>query len=132
MSDTNNGSTIDTGTTEQPYTKLGIGPEDAAAASVAQSMAFSAQNEVDAYRNQATVNMVAMGTAYAKWLQNPMMSDKYSEVVEQTTLPVVEQPLERGFGGKVESPANVKSKVKPVSLSNKVFNLYMSSPNSSE
>lgn len=69
-----------------PSTKLGLTAEEAAGASIAQSIALAAQNEVDAYRNQNTVNMVAMGVAYAKWLQNPMLGQQYSEVVKSARL----------------------------------------------
>lgn len=69
-----------------PSSKLGLTAEEAAGASIAQSIALAAQNEVDAYRNQNTVNMVAMGVAYAKWLQNPTLSKQYSEVVNAARL----------------------------------------------
>jgi len=69
-----------------PSSKLGLTAEEAAGASIAQSIALAAQNEVDAYRNQNTVNMVAMGVAYAKWLQNPMLGQQYSEVVKSARL----------------------------------------------
>ncbi|MFC4656197.1 hypothetical protein ACFO3I_14370 [Rheinheimera marina] len=64
--------------------KLGITAEEAAGAAVAQSLSFAAQNEVDAFRNQNTVNMVAMGVAYAKWLQNPLLSAPYRSLVMST------------------------------------------------
>lgn len=69
-----------------PSSKLGLTAEEAAGASIAQSIALAAQNEVDAYRNQNTVNMVAMGVAYAKWLQNPMLGQQYGEVVKSARL----------------------------------------------
>lgn len=61
-----------------------ISVEDAAKASIVQSIAFAAQNDVDAWRNQNTVDLVAMGAAYAKWLENPVMSDQYEKIIEET------------------------------------------------
>ena len=87
----------------RPFCKLGVTPETAAAASTAQSIAFLTQNEVDATRNQNTVQMVAMGTAYAKWLQNPVMGDEFKKVVENTKLNT-KLPFERVFGSELESP----------------------------
>ncbi len=72
--------------TKQAATKLGLRAEDAAGAAIAQSISLAAQNEVDALRNQNTVNMVAMGVAYAKWLQNPILAQQYSEVVNTAWL----------------------------------------------
>ena len=126
MSGTNESTNNGTGSSEQPYTKLGIGPEDAAAASVAQSMAFSAQNEVDAYRNQNTVNMVALGAAYSKWLQNPMMAEQFSGLVEKTKLAGSEPSFENVFNAK----SDAKSKAKAMSLPARVFNHFLSSPDS--
>lgn len=60
--------------------------DDVTATSVAQSVAFSLQNEVDALRNQNTVNMVAMGSAYAKWLENPAMGQEFEKIIENTAL----------------------------------------------
>lgn len=90
-----------------PSSKLGLTAEEAAGASIAQSIALAAQNEVDAYRNQNTVNMVAMGVAYAKWLQNPMLSKQYSELVNSTRLSMGHQESDtiKAFAAGSESPA---------------------------
>ncbi len=72
--------------TKEASTKLGLTAEEAAGAAIAQSISLAAQNEVDALRNQNTVNMVAMGVAYAKWLQNPLLGQHYNEVVGTTRL----------------------------------------------
>lgn len=61
-----------------------ISVRDAAKASIVQSIAFAAQNEVDAWRNQNTVDLVAMGTAYAKWLENPVMAEQFEKIVNQS------------------------------------------------
>ena len=71
---------------KKPFSKLGLTPEQAAAASIAQSLAFAAQNEVDAFRNQNTVSLVATGSAYAKWLENPMMSEPYRDVIKSASI----------------------------------------------
>ncbi|WP_348728443.1 hypothetical protein [Rheinheimera texasensis] len=136
-----------------PSSKLGLTAEEAAGASIAQSIALAAQNEVDAYRNQNTVNMVAMGVAYAKWLQNPMLSKQYSELVNSTRLSMGEQesdtikafaagsePKPRGplFGyaaaDEKPEPAPAASAHSPAagaavhSLAGKVFNYFLSPP----
>ncbi|WP_337841430.1 hypothetical protein [Rheinheimera sp.] len=66
--------------------RLGWTAEEAAGAAIAQSLSLAAQNEVDAFRNQNTVTMVAMGVAYAKWLQNPLLGAQYSELVQSASL----------------------------------------------
>lgn len=68
------------------FSKMGVTPEEAAAAATAQAIAFAEQNEVDAFRQQYIVNMVTMGTAYAKWLQNPGMGSEFSTIVDKTIL----------------------------------------------
>lgn len=55
--------------------------------SFAQSVAFAVHNEVDAIRNQNTVNLVVMGSAYAKWLENPTMRSEFETIVKESTLP---------------------------------------------
>lgn len=94
-----------------PSSKLGLTAEEAAGASIAQSIALAAQNEVDAYRNQNTVNMVAMGVAYAKWLQNPTLNKQYSEVVNAARLSIGNEESDaiKAFAGGV-SKASVHSR----------------------
>lgn len=86
--------------TKQASTRLGLTAEEAAGAAIAQSISLAAQNEVDALRNQNTVNMVAMGVAYAKWLQNPVMAQQYREVVDTARLDSTYQEaiLAKSFG----------------------------------
>lgn len=72
--------------TKQATSKLGLTAEGAAGAAIAQSLSIAAQSEVDALRNQNTVNMVAMGVAYAKWLQNPLMGEPFRELVKTAGL----------------------------------------------
>ncbi len=138
-----------------PSSKLGLTAEEAAGASIAQSIALAAQNEVDAYRNQNTVNMVAMGVAYAKWLQNPTLSKQYSEVVSAARLGMgteesdtikafADGPFKAAPGpadaaalaGRTQPPhaadAGTTAPPKPAtggSLPTRVFNYFLSPPN---
>ncbi|RVU33572.1 hypothetical protein EOE67_16275 [Rheinheimera riviphila] len=99
-----------------PSSKLGLTAEEAAGASIAQSIALAAQNEVDAYRNQNTVNMVAMGVAYAKWLQNPTLSKQYSEVVDAARLSMGNEESEtiKAFAGGVnKTSAHTRAESNP-------------------
>lgn len=134
-----------------PSSKLGLTAEEAAGASIAQSIALAAQNEVDAYRNQNTVNMVAMGVAYAKWLQNPMLSKQYSELVNSTRLSMGDQESDTikafaaGSENKPRGPLSAYATAAPApgpaagnpppatgsgasSLAGKVFNYFLSPP----
>ncbi|MDX3774890.1 hypothetical protein QE250_12245 [Chromatiaceae bacterium AAb-1] len=115
---------------DAPSSKLGLTAEEAAAASVAQSIALAAQNEVDALRNQNTVNMVAMGVAYAKWLQNPVMGEHFSGLVNTTRLSYgsEEQPVAKAFGGKPVAAAHTAVNTLPA----QIFNYFLSPPDVSE
>ena len=111
-----------------PFTKMGITPEQAAAASIAQSLAFAAQNEVDAFRNQNTVGLVTMGAAYAKWLQNPMMANEYSKIVKSAQLidtkqvPAADKVLNRM---KSENAGNSEN-AGTYTLPDRIFNHFLS------
>lgn len=104
--------------TKQASTKLGLTAEEAAGAAIAQSVSLAAQNEVDAFRNQNTINMVAMGVAYAKWLQNPLLSKQFSEVVDSARLSSIyqESVLAKSFGSSFEEPAVVDTAEKPADI----------------
>ncbi len=66
--------------------KMGIHSYDAAAAAVAQSIANAAQDQVDLIRNQNFIKTIAMGNAYAKWLENPVMKDEFRAVIETSNV----------------------------------------------
>jgi hypothetical protein len=137
-------------TTKQASTKLGLTAEEAAGAAIAQSVSLAAQNEVDAFRNQNTVNMVAMGVAYAKWLQNPLLSEQFEAVVDSARLSssYQESVLAKSFGSSFEEPAVVDTAEKPAdiaphaatapaekrehSLPVKVFNYFLTPPKKPE
>ncbi len=108
-----------------PYTKLGGAPEQAVAAGVSQSMAFSVQNEVDAFRNQNTIRMVAMGTAYAKWLENPVMADQYRQLVSDARLDNDEQLYNNPITGKRANTGKTGA-----ALASQVCSHFLSSPDS--
>ena len=64
--------------------QLSIHSYDAAGASVAQSIAIAAQDQVDLIRNQNIIKTTAMGSAYAKWLAEPMQGDHFKPIIEET------------------------------------------------
>ena len=68
---------------------MGIHSYDAAAASLAQSIANAAQDQVDLIRNQNVIKTTVSGSAYAKWLSEPMMKDEYQAIIKDAS---VEQP----------------------------------------
>ncbi|AJQ97820.1 hypothetical protein [Gynuella sunshinyii] len=71
----------ETNTADEENHFEGVSPLEAAAAAVAQSIAFSAQNEVDGFKSQSTIDMVVIGSAYAKWLQNPGMGEEFNKII---------------------------------------------------
>ncbi|MDP5135013.1 hypothetical protein ORJ04_03505 [Rheinheimera baltica] len=117
-------------TKKQARSKLGLTAEEAAGASIAQSISLAAQNEVDAFRNQNTVNMVAMGVAYAKWLQNPVMGEQFRELVKTTRLSSdsEQQVVNKAFGGRPSSTSSSASNPLPT----QVFSHFLSPPNSAK
>ncbi|MDE1462177.1 hypothetical protein [Spartinivicinus poritis] len=103
---------------DKPCYSMGIKPEDAAAAAVAQSFANSAQDQVDAIRNRNIIKATAMGNAFAKWLNNPMMKDEYKAIIDEAQLyPKAETPMNLGreifnyYLGKFEENNNKKENV---------------------
>jgi len=65
---------------------MGIHSYDAAAAAVAQSIANATQDQVDLIRNQNIIKTTATGSAFAKWLSNPMMADEYKAIITETSV----------------------------------------------
>ena len=61
---------------------MGIHSYDAAAAAVAQSIANAAQDQVDLIRNQNVIKTTVAGSAYAKWLANPIMKDEFKAIID--------------------------------------------------
>lgn len=125
----------------EPSSKLGLTPEEAAAASIAQTLAFAAQNEVDAIRNQNTVNMVTMGVAYAKWLQNPVMGSHFSELVNATRLndgligqgqATVSRHMVNQQNVAAFQSATPQRSAPSHTLPSQIFNYFLSPPNTSE
>lgn len=88
----------------------------AAKTSLYQSAAFSAQNEVDAIRNQHTVRMVATGSAYAKWLQNPAMGDEFKALIDTSKV------TDKAYYVDVPDDKN-----EPVRLSTQIFREFIAS-----
>lgn len=66
--------------------KLSINYFHAASAGVAQSVALASQNAVDALHNQNVIKLTALGSAYAKWLQNPQMASEFKGLAETVIL----------------------------------------------
>jgi hypothetical protein len=95
-----------------------ISIDEAARTALVQSIAFSAHNEVDAMRNQSTVEMVALGSAYAKWLENPTMADEFEHIVSKTSM------SDKSFYDR--HPLNKESD-EPVRLATQVFRQFLSS-----
>lgn len=114
--------------------KLGLTAEGAAGASVAQSVSLAAQSEVDAVRNQNTVNMVATGMAYAKWLQNPLMGEPFRDLVKtaNTKTGADKYVQTETSGRKGESPAGAFVAAGANLLSDEVFSYFLSSRHPSE
>ncbi|WP_428243359.1 hypothetical protein [Gynuella sp.] len=96
----------------------GVSPLEAAAAAVAQSIAFSAQNEVDGVKNQSTIDMVVMGSAYAKWLQNPAMGEEFNKVIGSV------RTDEQAVGYDSQNDIMKGSSLESTKLAQQIFNQY--------
>lgn len=72
--------------TEQDIANVGLKSYDAAATAIAQSLANSAQDQVDLIRNQNIIKTTVMATAYVKWLENPVMKEEYKSVIDEASV----------------------------------------------
>ncbi|BFT29932.1 hypothetical protein D210916BOD24_11080 [Alteromonas sp. D210916BOD_24] len=99
----------------------GISIDDAARTALVQSVAFSAQNEVDALRNQSTIEMVALGSAYAKWLENPTMASEFEPLVNKVSM------VDRSLFHQYPLNRNYANSAEPERLARQIFRQYLSS-----
>lgn len=65
---------------------VNISTKDAAAAAIAQSFANAMQDQVDLIRNQNIIKTTVMGSAYAKWLTNPLMKEEYLSIIKESSI----------------------------------------------
>ncbi len=47
-----------------------------------QAVTLAVQNKVDELRNRSVIKSTTMGGVYAKWLNNPVMSSEYKEILD--------------------------------------------------
>lgn len=73
--------------------EIGLKSYDAAATAIAQSLANSAQDQVDLIRIQNIIKTTAMGSAYAKWLETPTMKDEFKAVIDETSITEPKKPF---------------------------------------
>lgn len=78
---------------DQKMAEVGLKSYDAAATAIAQSLANSAQDQVDLIRNQNIVKTTVMASAYAKWLENPVMKDEFKAVIDDATVSEPKSPF---------------------------------------
>ena len=80
--------------TENSPEQLSIQSYDAAGAAIAQSIANAAQDQVDLMRNQNIIKTTVMGSAYAKWLENPMMKDEFKPIIDEVKIDNPQTPFD--------------------------------------
>lgn len=78
---------------DKQMAEVGLKSYDAAATAIAQSLANSAQDQVDLIRNQNIVKTTVMASAYAKWLQNPVMKEEFKAVIDEATVSEPKSPF---------------------------------------